>query len=469
MTNLRSIELSLIAIIFSFGLVILNVSSEITNLPIFEFRNGIEYVTNSFSLTLLIFILFTFYLYSFKRFLSIKTLPLYLLAFFIPFKFINISFAGLSITELDLVLFSYIILQIFSNREIRFSPLIFLTAVILILVLIISSIMAENRINSFISLIYLIYPISAFFIFSNLKKTEILFFINIFYIFSFFAAIVALYISSSFLADGKFTAVAGVFKNSNSFGTYLSFSIFVGAYRIYLSPRLSIKILESIIYLIIIFAFIGSMSRSSYLGVFFGFLIYFFYRVDLTNVKGFVLNVRSFLAYGFTAFVLVALFPDNFAIEKFFTLLQSILSPFSYSSTFSSNSDRIILYSIAYDIFSQNIFFGSGTGSFREISIQYPMLSIDLYGYSAHSSLLQLLAENGLISLISLAFLLLFILSDSLKGKNLRAARLELTILCITYAFLVQSITNHSFHIAREALLFWMFLSFIYALRKKYA
>ena len=89
-----------------------------------------------------------------------------------------------------------------------------------------------------------------------------------------FSSLLAVTLLLSFISSGVFAAVASTFKNSNSFGTYLTFALFVGIARITLGTGIKTYI-EWIVFLLVFFAFVGAMSRSSYVGFTVG-LIYTF-------------------------------------------------------------------------------------------------------------------------------------------------------------------------------------------------
>ena len=113
-----------------------------------------------------------------------------------------------------------------------------------------------------------------------------------------------------------------------------------------------------------------------------------------------------------------------------------------------------------------NPFLGVGTGQYRVLSSEYINLPSHLYGFSAHSTWLQLLAENGFIGLFVFMILIYTILEKRSCQKTADENLINIALVSAIVAFFITGLFNHNLYIAREAMLLWAFFGLYLALNK---
>jgi O-antigen ligase len=172
-----------------------------------------------------------------------------------------------------------------------------------------------------------------------------------------------------------------------------------------------------------------------------------------------VLIVCSIVIYAFTLIIFNYFVSDlyTFAQNNGFLTLERLASPASFDSL---EYDRGVLAIKAVELFSQNPFFGAGLGG-------YPFNSGygDDPGLYPHNTLLEVLAEQGLLGAILFCVLILQILTRYLRVQELLPETQKLYILAFGAGFLAEELVSG--HI-ESSIALWLIAGHVVSLSYKY-
>lgn len=139
-----------------------------------------------------------------------------------------------------------------------------------------------------------------------------------------------------------------------------------------------------------------------------------------------------------------------------------------FDKTNLSNSDRIFMWKAAVEMFKSNPLFGVGLGNFYIFYPQYRSSWADLMNTSAHSNYFQILAELGIIGLISYLITLIvpywYLLKTRSLQKYIREA--SLFIYCASLSFLMQGFFDHNLFVVRTSILYWISIGLFWGIIK---
>jgi O-antigen ligase len=442
--------------------------------PGYYLHNGIDLISiNNTLLIIAAFLLFFVMLNSFSAKRSIAQTALHLMMLVMAFKVFKIQIGALNVNELDIALFLMMFLLLISSKNKRIPvPKDIIFFMLLFVVILLSSFPFAYDLTVFSkSIAYWVFPFFALIVFSFASKDDIVNLLSSFYLGSIFSALLALVLLLDNFVLGSFASISSTFQNSNSFGTYLVFAIFIGLMRVSTSSKMQRKY-ELLLLLLIFIAFIGSMSRSSYVGFMVGFVYYLHSMAKMgilsygKKIFNLILVITFTIVFLYVLNILLVDSPLSIVIDRLIGLYQSIVNPIELADEYGSNADRLILYEAALNMWHENPIMGVGTGQYRVLVGSDVNLPDGLVGASAHSVWLQLLAENGIIGLIGLLVLIYSIIRKrhSVLGNTQYLVRT--VVVSMTISFLVTGIFNHNLYIVREAIVFWAFLGIYLAISR---
>ena len=122
-----------------------------------------------------------------------------------------------------------------------------------------------------------------------------------------------------------------------------------------------------------------------------------------------------------------------------------------------SNSERMLVWTSAFQMFKDNPIFGVGYGQYKD-AYQTKYISPDAketYLEHAHSNIFQLLAECGIIAastfLLMWGYLSYFSLRRWFKDKNFE----WLVFFCVLWGFMLHGLTEFNFETSVPSRIFW--------------
>jgi O-antigen ligase len=180
-----------------------------------------------------------------------------------------------------------------------------------------------------------------------------------------------------------------------------------------------------------------------------------------------IIGRRNFKVMVIGSMLVVALIVIIFNNSAFSKRVMYIAKP----STDVNIVARINMWGFAYKVFENNPIFGTGLGAlpaynYDEKGVVFPIEIERKFNehWHVHNNFIQVLAENGIIGLVSFCSLFGTILFYMIRHIKQEEFRLLATagFLC-TVSFLVHGLSDYTFDIGTEIYTLWYLLGFIYA------
>jgi len=173
---------------------------------------------------------------------------------------------------------------------------------------------------------------------------------------------------------------------------------------------------------------------------------------------------------GFIAAVLLILFLSRkwkviLPVIFIFILLVSLVPAIRERAIFTfqagGDSNRFSMWKGAWAMIKENPFLGKGLGTFMAY---FPKYTVGLGIQYAHNSFLQIWAESGVFSLLSLLNFLTLVLWQGVKSFRKSQDYFILGLLCAIFGFLVHSLFDNHLYSLQLSVLFWSLLGILSAL-----
>jgi len=203
-----------------------------------------------------------------------------------------------------------------------------------------------------------------------------------------------------------------------------------------------------------------------------------YYYLFVTLVSFFslmVANTRGAWIAFIVALILFYFLVDKRIVIFLFIILIISIAIFPsfklrFSSIFdlnnSSNNERILMWKSAFEMWKDRPFLGHGIGSFEKLYPEkYILKNANVKARSyAHSNIFNLLAETGILGVVSYLYLFLAILKHVLNKlkelKNKRKAEIIVYGYFISFiSFFIHGLTFTNIFISHSANIFWFILS----------
>lgn len=246
-----------------------------------------------------------------------------------------------------------------------------------------------------------------------------------------------------FLRGAKITEGKDFFGISATFGHYNTYAGFlVPILFINLGFLLSLKkpklAVVTVIFLILI---IGNLLFTYSRG---GWVSFLFVGLIVTLI--FYRKHKNLLVFTLLIFVAEILFLPSLRERLFFIIEQG------------GDADRLAIWQVAFSMFKESPIVGKGIGTFMDIFQQYKHTERPLY---AHNCYLQILAETGLLGLISFLWFLGEIL---IRGWRKISRSFDLAFAGLYFgllAFLVHSFFDTQLFSLKLSTLFWLIAALV--------
>lgn len=129
------------------------------------------------------------------------------------------------------------------------------------------------------------------------------------------------------------------------------------------------------------------------------------------------------------------------------------------SSTFQSNTERLLMWKSAYNMFKDNPIVGVGIGQYApEYLKEYRLPESKEIQNHCHNNFLQMLAENGIVGLLAFSILFGYLLYASLLIFWSQHNPFALLIFGVTLALLLQGMTEYNFGNSAVIKFYWTVL-----------
>lgn len=383
-----------------------------------------------FLLLLVLYHYFPFSERKFYFFLSLPTIAIlfilnlekHVMFFLLFFHFLVISFYHRLISPFNIFVPILLMILLIKNRimitiRMNYINIAFILFIISILV---STIFAKEKIPA---LMWILNTSPYFFIylfFYNYldSRTKI---INFILIFCFGSFIPILWGAFQIFSSDKLYRISSILGNINVFGAYSSFFLLM---YISLLPFVNkaLKILFIMISFITFIVILNTFSRGALLGLIISLMAYLI--IILSNKKNIISSIFIFL------FLILFLFQSKY-IERFKDVKVE-----NYTS---SEIERIGLMYSGLQLFNENMLVGVGINNFRTHFRKYfpfKMLYPDQYlHYHSHNIIINIMAEQGLLGIITAIFLLIALIKKImyLKRKSFDKLSYQLSIFLIIF------------------------------------
>jgi O-antigen ligase len=228
-------------------------------------------------------------------------------------------------------------------------------------------------------------------------------------------------------------AITGSFHHYNSLGAYLTFNLLLILTLLFSIGNKIYKIALFLIFVLLQACLIMTFSRGSWLGFFFG-VILFLLLFPKANKLTLLVTIYIILIIFFPGLKERAMFAD---------------------------SDRFVVWKGTLKMIKNHPFLGMGLGTYMDYFQEY--VSKTMYIRYAHNCYLQIWAESGIFSLISF---MLFIGSIMFKGIRVfkkSNSFILLGLTCAFFAFLIHAFFDAQLYSLQLAVLFWFMAGLILA------
>lgn len=206
--------------------------------------------------------------------------------------------------------------------------------------------------------------------------------------------------------------------------TYYAINLVIGIIIIFESNNLFNK--KFIRLFLFLFFSIGIILTDSKAGILCYILILIIITIRyILNLK-FKLKMIVFVLVAFLSLISYKYLSKSRITEIFDTLQTTTLynnNNNNYSGVYNSTETRIIIWKLTIVVINNNLIFGTGTGDIKdELNNQYENTNF-IYGselhYNCHNQFLQIIATFGIFFGFPLILILLKILQDTIKNKNI--------------------------------------------------
>lgn len=137
------------------------------------------------------------------------------------------------------------------------------------------------------------------------------------------------------------------------------------------------------------------------------------------------------------------------------------------STTLQSNTERVLMWKSAYQMFKDHPVFGVGLGQYaKKYQSQYKSPEAKEQQNHSHNNFLQMLAENGFFGFLGFIFLFGYILFSSLKGALKAHSIYSVLIFGSTTALLIQGLTEYNFGNSAVIKYYWTVLGCLLILQE---
>lgn len=235
----------------------------------------------------------------------------------------------------------------------------------------------------------------------------------------------------------KFAAVRATFSHYNDFATYLIVMFFVCFGLVIDIKKVWVRISVSLICVLIISNIVLTFSRGawvSFLAVFV-FLGFFFKDKKIRVV---------FLIFLFL--FIIGIIGPPFLRERFLRILGS-----------GADEGRFGLWKSSFMMFKSSPLLGKGLGLFMDYIHEYSTVK----GQYAHNCYIQILAETGLLGLLSFLWVISLVLIKGLKKIYRDFEYIFMGLFAGLLAFLAHSFFDTQLYSLQLSILFWVMLSFV--------
>lgn len=138
------------------------------------------------------------------------------------------------------------------------------------------------------------------------------------------------------------------------------------------------------------------------------------------------------------------------------------------STTLQSNTERILIWQSAYQMFKDHPFLGVGLGQYTPKYLnEYKSSQAKENVRHAHNNFMQMLAENGFFGFIGFVSLFGYILISSLRGALQRFSPYSVLVFSCTFALLLQGLTEYNFGNSAVIKYFWVILGCLMVLMRQ--
>ena len=456
------------------------ISSKNTNfilISLYIVCNAIMIYFDFFQLLLLPFILLLIYLFVYR--LDVVFL---LIVFCTPlsFNFEDLALAGIGFyfpTEPLLLLFTLIFFmklifkKTLKNKLTHYKHPITKIIILQFLWLFITSVTSELPIVSFKFLIartWFIVPVFFYAIhFFNQGKKQIFQFLWCFVIPVFIVSTFTLinHYNHSFSEEAGHWVMWPFFKDHTSYGAILAICIPIVLFLLNETKKLSLKYLLIIILVVLLVALYFSYTRAAWLSILGAGLIYllYYYKIKLKWIISLTLVSSFFIFLNFNNLsYLIEKNDAEHTTENFSERIESM----SNISSDASNLERLNRWSCAIDLFKKKPLLGWGPGTYSFVyapfqnSKDLTIISTNFGdGGNAHSEYLGPLAEQGLIGMIIMIFLVATVFYSSgnfyLNSLNVFDRRLTMMVILSLSTYFSHGILNNYLDTDKASIPVW--------------
>jgi O-antigen ligase len=248
----------------------------------------------------------------------------------------------------------------------------------------------------------------------------------------------------------------GTFVNVNTFCAYLGLSFPIALALCILTPNKKTKKLLFLYLTLNCIVIVLTFSRGGLLSGLFVAV----YIILLLN-KYIKLKTKLRITFMFIIVALIAYTVLHQVIDIMLMRLQTL--------DFSSNYERILLWKGAWNVITDNMFFGVGVGNYEKIIKYYLPLNAPIA--PAHNNILQLWAEVGLIGL-SPFLLLILILMQQLIRISIHSSEYLIKSISAGLSgsflwFLTQGMLSVFYFELKYGMLFWLLIGITVVLIRK--
>jgi putative inorganic carbon (hco3(-)) transporter len=143
---------------------------------------------------------------------------------------------------------------------------------------------------------------------------------------------------------------------------------------------------------------------------------------------------------------------------------------FKEETTNKAVTSRITLWKTGWMMFKENPILGVGQGNYmvryKEYVTKYPELDFGVDAYSVHNSYLKIMAETGVLGIVSFLAIYVYLLLGLLKGMFMKSNHhltrlLSAALVLGGITFMLQNVTNNLFFIPQINVLFWLVVGLI--------
>ncbi len=259
------------------------------------------------------------------------------------------------------------------------------------------------------------------------------------------------------LSDGYGVAVGG---NIIIICYFVAFIILYNLVELLISSDNKNKLLKILLIIIGFVAFLMINRKTELLALLLSAMFVFFIRIGIASVNRRIRIIFALIMLLALTIVIVFILYKTEHLGRLTKFIETVKTNSNQTASTDVTSGRLVLWSLALEIFSNNPLLGIGWGNYQMYVPDYLSINFDIH--NAHNCMLQVLCETGVVGFIIFFSLLLYVFNRVknnskmlLRNNNLRLLALNDACMAYQLFFIITMVLDPTIY----SLIFWCLYS----------